>query len=218
MATTLANLRTRVRYNIKDTDATTWTNAEVDQRINDAERKLWAKLAKDDPSFGLREATFSFAQADENIAYPTDILGRQIHALYVYAASTDPKIEVKRGSLQQVMGEGTTQTEHPWFWTPLDGYYKIGPPKDATTYTGQVFYTRKPTAMTDAANNMDSPDELAEAIAIEAAIECFVPRGLDVKFLQLAFEREWVAAVQAMTVEGLLTAEVLDNYKEEFSG
>lgn len=187
MSTTQLQLRTRVRALLSEAAAGTWTDAVLDGYINDSELALWMDLAESNPSFGLREAYAQMTQAQTDYAYPTDILGRNIRALFAYQTATSAEwCKVDQASFEEVIQEGETQTVYPYKYVPLDGFFKIGPPPDASGWYLRIVYVRKPTAMTVASDSetMDSDDNMAECIAVGAAIRALEVTGVDYTFLE----------------------------------
>jgi len=173
MATTLLLLRTRTRLYIDETEDVspiTWTNAELMQYINDEQRWLWAYLSKQDDSFGLREATRVTIQSQTNYLYPSDISGNAIRAIYAYISSTDPQKKVEKGSIEEVVAEGITESSPPRKFCCLDSYFQVGPPPDSTAYTLRMYYNRTPTIMDSDIDNMESSDVYSEIISMGAAV------------------------------------------------
>lgn len=166
MATTLSQLRSRVRYLIDETGTpVTWTNAELNQHINDAQRVLWTTLG-----YGVREATAALVQGQLNYALPSDILGFSVRSLYCYTAITSTWYRVRRGTVEEVVAEGTDQDNPPRRYTVLDEYIQLGPPPDSTSYTMHIYYHRAPTTLSADGDNMEADDDHAELISVEAAI------------------------------------------------
>lgn len=184
MATTLSTLRSAVRRFLDESTAGTWSNADLNQYINDSELAMWMDMSEIDPSFGLRESTGTLVQAQTDYLYPTDILGRNIRSLYCYTSSTTTWYKVDHASYSEVIEEGTSQRAYPYKYVCMDGFFKIGPPPDASGYTIRIAYTREPTAMTQDSDSMDSDDCFAEAIAIGAAIRALERTGVDTTALQ----------------------------------
>jgi len=207
MATTLAQLRARTRYYIdelEDTSPVTWSNAELLQYINDSQRGLWVFLAKQDDSFGLREATASTVEGQTNYNYPTDIMGNSIRALYAYTSSTDPQIKVTRGSVEEVVEEGITNSSPPRKYCCLDGYFQVGPPPGSTTYTFRIYYNRAPTALSGDSDAMESDDDYAEYIAIGAAIKALKRIDRDTTKLEKAMAELKLEAASSNAPEDFL--------------
>ncbi len=217
MATSLSSLRSRTRYFIDETSSSgvTWLSAELNQYINDSQRWLWSELCKTDDSLGLREATATLVQAQTDYNYPSDILGRNIRSLYCYTTSSDPYMKVEKGSYEEVVAEGTTQTERPYKYCCMDGYFKVGPPPDASGYTLKIAYTRQPTEMTSDTDNMDSDDEYAALIACHAALLALTRTGADTKMIEARHAELFNAANADTGPDDLLTAKPLYKYKAE---
>jgi hypothetical protein len=220
MSTTLSSLRSKARYWLDETATAgvTWLNAELNQYINDAEAWLWAELCKTDDSFGLRESTATLVQAQTEYAYPSDILGRNIRALYAYDSSTDPWHKVEKRAYEEVIAEGTTQTEYPYTYCCMDGFFKIGPPADASGFTLRIAYARQPIPMSDDSDTMDSDDEYAALIAIQAALLALTRTGGDKTTLEKEYVKLFDAAFSNTGPDDLLTAEPLYKYKADFCG
>jgi hypothetical protein len=209
MATTLAQLRARTRYYIDETEDTspvTWTNAELNQYLNDEQRYLWSTLSKADDQFGLREATASTVQGQTDYVYPSDILGNSVRALYAYTTSSDPQEKVTRGSLEEVFAEGTAQGNPPKRYACLDGYFKVGPPPDSTVYTFLMQYTRVPTTMTVDGSNMDTDDDYAEHIAMGAATRALRRIGRDPGLIEQKRQELLQEAIRSNSPDDFLTA------------
>ena len=214
MSTTLAQLRARTRYYIDETDDTTpvtWTNAELNQYLNDEQRWLWVFLSKQDDSFGLREGTASSVQAQTNYNYPSDILGNSIRALYRYTSSTDPQIKMDRVSIEDVVAEGITQST-PAKYACLDDYFQIGPPPDSTTYTFRIYYNRAPTTMSADGSNMESDDDYAEQIAMGAAVRALRRIGRDPSLIEQKRQELLSEAARSNSADDFLTAKLAWKY------
>jgi len=143
-------------------------------------------LAESNPSFGLREAYATLVQGQTDYPYPLDILGRNVRELWTYDAATNDWYQINQASFQEVTGLGKTQNMYPALYTCLDGFFKVGPPPDASGWLLRIVYGIKPTAMTvgSDADVMSSEDFMAEAIAVGAAIRTLEPTGVDIAFLE----------------------------------
>lgn len=217
MATPLSSLRSKTRYFLDEIAAAgvTWLSAELNGCINDSERWLWSELCKTDDSFGLREGTATLVQAQTDYNYPSDILGRNIRSLHTYTTGTDPYSPVRKGSYEEVIAEGTTQNEYPAKYCCMDGYFKIGPPPDASGYTLRIAYTRQPTAMTQDTDNMDSDDEYAALIACQAALLALTRTGGDKSSIEKEFTKLFDAAFADTGPDDLIQQTPLWKYKED---
>jgi len=206
MATTLAQLRTRVRYFVRDPDSKTFLDAELDIYINEAQLEVAAFLCKNEGDFLLREATTTLTQAQVDYHYPSDIFGRNIRALYVYGADPTCYVKVERGTLEEVYATGMTQDTYPTKYVCLDGYFKVGPPPDSSGYTMMIAYIRQPTALVSGADVMDADDEFKELIAVSAALRAMEPRGgkESIEFLAARQQSLLVEAARLITKEDLI--------------
>jgi len=214
MATTLSELRSRVRYYIdelEDTTPVTWQNAELNQYLNDEQRWLWVYLSKQDDSFGLREATASTVQGQTNYVYPSDILGNSIRAIYRYTTSTDPQVKMGRGSIEEVVAEGITE-DSPSRYACLDGYFQVGPPPGSTTYTMRIYYNRAPTTMSTDGSNMESDDDYAEQIAMGAAVRALRRIGRDTQALEVKRQELLQEAARSNSADDFLTIRPVGGY------
>ena len=220
MSTTLSSLRSKTRYWLDETASSgvTWLNAELNQYINDAEQWLWSELCKTDDSFGLREATTTLVQGQDDYHYPSDILGRNIRALYAYNSSTDPWKKIDKRAYEEVIEEGTTQSAYPYKYCCMDGYFKIGPTPDNSGYSLRIAYTRKPTAISGDADTMDSDDEYASLISAQAALFALARTGGDKSAIEREFKKLLDAAFGNTGPDDLLTCENLYRYKADFCG
>ena len=184
MATTLAQLVNMSRLFLDDSTSTVVSDADLYVFINNAERMLWQHLSDTDESFGLREATTTLVQAQTDYTYPEDILGRNIRSLHAYTTGTDPWHKVKKATYDGVIMEGTDQDTYPKKYCCLDGFIKVAPPPDDSGYTLRIAYTRQPTYMSSAESSMDSDDEFAEIISLDAAIKVLQIKGGDTRDLK----------------------------------
>jgi hypothetical protein len=197
VAVTLEQLRTRVRLFIRDPNANTVPNAEIDQCVNDALRDTASFLSKQEGDFLLREATSVLVNAQVDYTYPADIFGRNIRALWTYAPSgATSYCKVERATLEEVFSLGTRSAVYPTKYCCLDGYFKIGPPPDASGYLLRINYIRQPTVMTNPGDNMDADDEFKELIAVSAAIRALEPRG-GVESIQMLTARQQALMTEA---------------------
>jgi len=177
VATTLAQLRTRVRYFVRDPNTKTFQDAELDIYINEAQKEVAAFLCKNEGDFLLREATTTLVQGTTDYHYPSDIFGRNIRALYAYGTDPVTYVKVQRGTLEEVYDAGMVQDTYPSRYVCLDGYFKVGPPPDDSGYTLLIAYIRQPTDLASGTDVMDSDDEFKELIAVSAAIRALETRG-----------------------------------------
>lgn len=201
-----------MRIYLDDADAVNWSDTVVDSCINDAQRALWIMLSDEDDSFGQREATATMVDGQADYPLPSDILGRRVRALFAYDTATDDWKEVKKAGLEEVIAEGMTEADNPYKFCLLDGYFKIGPPSSSAANTLRLFYARQPTVMTSATDTMDSDDEYAEFIAVDAAIRAMIPKGGDVSYLMSKKSELIAEARKSVQSEALLQAKVVWNY------
>lgn len=209
MSTTLLQLRTLTRLIIDETEDTspiTWTNAELLQYINLSQSDLWVFLAKQDDSFGLREATATLVQGQNNYNYPSDILGNSIRALYAYSSDTNPQQKVRRGSIEEVVNEGITQDSYPRKFACLDTYFQVGPPPNNAGYTLRIYYNRAPTLLSADTDTMESDDAYAEQIAVGAAIRALSRINRDTSGMEKRMNDLKLDAASSNAPEDLMSA------------
>jgi hypothetical protein len=207
MATTLQQLRVRTRYFIdemEDTTPVTWTNAELNQYLNDEQRWLWVYLSKQDDSFGLRESTMTTVDGQANYVYPSDILGNSIRALYAYVTGDSPQHKVKRGSIEEVAEQGIYRSNPPEKYACLDGYFQVGPPSNDAGYTLRIYYNRAPTQMTTDGSNMESDDDYAEQIAMGAAVRALRRIGRDTQAIEVKRQELLQEAARSNSADDLM--------------
>jgi len=212
MSTTLAQLRTKTLIALDDPNGVNWSNTVIDSHINDAQRALWIELSDQDDSFGQREATATMVDGQEDYPLPADILGRRIRALYAYDAVTDDWSEIVKAGLEEVIADGMTEVDNPYKYCLLDGYIKLGPPPGSAANTLRIFYIRQPTVLTAATDTMDSDDEYAEYIAVDAAVRAMLPKGGDVTYLTGKKAELLAEAQKSVMSEALIQAKVVWNY------
>lgn len=219
MSTSLSQLRSRCRYYLDETASAgvTWLNAELNQYANDMQQWLWSELCKADDSFGLRESTATLVQAQSDYNYPSDILGRNVRSLYVYTTGTDPYTKVEKGTYEEVIAQGSTQTTYPYKYVCMDGYFKVGPPPDASNYTLRIAYTRQPTSLSADGDTMDSDDEYADLIACGMALRALTRTGGDKSTIEKEWKLLYDAALGNTGPDDLLTAKPLYRYKNDIS-
>lgn len=212
MSVTLADLRSRVRYYLDDLDGQTWSADELNGYINDAERWMWNTLSNADPSFGLREATATLVEGQNSYVYPSDILGRNVRALYVYAAGSGAWKKVEKCGLEELVSAGFDPAPYPEKYTCLDGYFQVAPTPDASGYTMRMYYHRRPTQMSQDSDNMDSDDCFADLIAVDAAIRALARTGGDASVLTARKAQLHEEAIRAATPEDIYQAKVVWKY------
>jgi hypothetical protein len=119
---------------------------------------------------------------------------------------------VDKGSIEEVVDEGTTTEAYPSKFACLDGYFMVGPPPDDSAYVLRLFYNRQPTTLSSGSDNMDSDDEFAEIIAIDAAIRGLIPKGADLS--QLAGKRNELLqeAIRASMTDAIVQVKNTWNY------
>lgn len=208
MTVTVTELYTRTRYFIRDVNSNTFTNEELLVYLNDSQREIASFLCKQEGDFLLREATTALVQAQVDYNYPSDILGRNIRALWVYSGSATVHKKVERATLEEVAAEGLTQRASPNKYTCLDGYFKIGPPPDASGYTLKITYIRQPTTLSQPTDAMDADDEFKELICVTAAIRALEARGgkESVELLVMRQQALLAEAARLITKEDLIQA------------
>lgn len=220
MATTLAQLRARVRLYVNEplvgtaTDGVTFGNAEIDQNVNNAQRFLWQTLCKSDSSFGLREAIAATIQGQTDYSYPSDILGRNIRALFMVATAdaTGTLEKIEKDTVENVLALGMDE-DSPERYVCLDGYFKVGPPPDAEGYTFHIFYSKDPATLATGTDEMDSDDELADIIALDAAIQCLRRVNANVDHLTQRYSDLVNEAVNSMTADDMVASEPAPDYR-----
>ena len=209
MSTTLLQLRTLTRYLIDEFESSskiTWSDAELLEYINDEQRWLWAYLSKQDDSFGLREATRTTTQGQTNYLYPSDISGNAIRAIYAYVTATDPQEKIQKGSIEEVVALGITQSDPDSSakFACLDGYFQLGPPPGSTAYTLRIYYNRVPTLLSADSDTMESADIYKEVIATGAAIRALKRIDRDTQKLELKRGELLQDAARANSPEDLM--------------
>ena len=215
MAKTLAQLRAKTRYmidEVEDTNPVTWTNAELNEYLNDEQRWLWVYLAKQNDSFGLREATAVTVTGQTNYLYPADILGNSIRALYAYVSGDSPQAKVQRASIEEVVELGITQSNPPEKYACLDGYFQVGPPPNATEHTFRIYYNRAPSTMTTDGSNMDSDDDYAEQIAMGAAVRALRRVNRDTTAMEAKRQELLMEAARSNSADDFLQIRTVGKY------
>lgn len=214
MATTLTQLLAATRRFLDEASAGTWTDADLTQYINDSQQQLWLDMCETDPSFGLRESLGTMGSGVSDYLYPSDILGRNVVALYVYGTGTGVTYsKVSAASYDEVIAEGTILSDFPNVYCCMDGFLKIGPPGGTSQNLMRMAYTRRCTTLSNGSDEMDSDDCFAEAIAIGAAIRALERTGVDIAFLEKRQAKALQAAVGATQPNEPRYARQVWNYK-----
>lgn len=214
MSVTLSDLKTRIRYLLRDTTSLTFADAELLLCINESQNETAAFLCKQEGDFLLREATATLVDGQTDYPYPADIFGRNIRALFVYG--TDPTLyrKIERATLEEVYEEGMVKAAYPRKYCCLDAYFKLSPPPDDSEKTLRIDYIRQPTALAADADPMDADDEFKELVCVSAALRALEPRG-GKESIEILAQRQvalMAEAARLITKEDILQAKLAWKY------
>lgn len=172
MSTSLATLLTQTRDYIDETTASRWTDAELTRYVNQGLNQVQSQIQAANEDYFLRVEVATAAAGAYELAFPSNIWGNKMRAVYYYENSTVATgvgYKVPPASLEQVYdnldasGRPAGYTNHAGFlrWAPLLQY----------TGTFRFIYALKETALSATAQNLAQiADEHTDCIALYAGI------------------------------------------------
>ena len=177
MSTSLSTLLTQTRDYLDESTAGRWTEAELRRYINQGLRQVQSQIQAANEDYFLRVETASAASGTYELAFPSDIWGNKLRAVYYYqdkgtAASGTP-YKVPPTSLEAVY-DNLNVSGIPGGYAYHAGYIRWAPILD-TQGTFRFIYALKETAFaTDGSDDSDNlgqiADEHTDCIALYAAI------------------------------------------------
>ena len=172
MAKTLAQIRAKVRLDIdeqEDTNPTTWTNAELNGYINDAQYFLLSEMMRTNPDYTLRRATASTVSGTAAYPPPSSLYGNKLRGLWGYVSSSSGRWEIQYKSNDTIMALQHIQGR-PAYYTMIDQGIVLAPVPDSV-YTLEMWYAFRPTTMSVDGSNCWFKDEEVEALSLWAAVK-----------------------------------------------
>ena len=172
MSTSLTNLLAQTRDYIDETTASRWSDAELTRYVNQGLRQVQSQIQAANEDYFLRVETATAAQGTYELAFPADIWGNKLRALYYYDGVTvvsGVPYKVPTVSLETVYdnlnisGIPCGYTYHAGFirWEPM--LPNVG--------TFRFIYAMKETALTTGTDTIGQiSDEHTDCIALYAGL------------------------------------------------
>lgn len=175
MATTLANLRTSVRIELRDPDGITSTDTMINYAINQAYRKAFMHVVKQAKDYFVTTTTHDIVAGTRAYANPTDHLTTK-YMEYVAPTATIPLFRYTRGiTVNPTSGTGYPAGV-PAFTYDFEGDNFVLEPTPTISLTAGIKHTYYPTAATLSSDssviNAGFKDIWVDVIVLEAARIC----------------------------------------------
>ncbi len=181
MSTTLSNLITQTRDYMDEATADRFTDAELTRYINQGLRQVQSQVQRANPDYFLRVEIATASAGTYKLAFPADILGNQLRAVWFYdntVSASGMGYRVEPDSLENVYAN-IHVSGSPSSYTYHAGYVQWAPML-ARTSAFRFVYAMKETPL---ANGSDTiwrvADEHADCIALYAAIQARGRIGAD---------------------------------------
>ena len=172
MATTLTNLLAQTRDYIDETAASRWTDAELTRYVNQGLRQVQSQIQAANEDYFLRVETATAAVNAYELAFPSDIWGNKLRALYYYDNTTvvsGTPYKVPPVALETVYSNLTT-SGIPAGYTYHAGFIRWYPMLQ-NTGTFRFIYAMKETALTTGTDTIGQiADEHTDCIALYSAL------------------------------------------------
>lgn len=181
MSTTLTNLLTQTRDYLDESSADRFTDAELTRYINQGLRQVQSQIQRANEDYFLRVEVATASAGTYKLAFPADIWGNKLRALWFYdntVSASGMGYRVEPESLENVYANihvsGT-----PSCYTYHAGYLQWAPML-ARTSTFRFVYAMKETGLTTGNDTIGQiADEHTDCIALYAAIQARNRIGAD---------------------------------------
>ena len=172
MSTTLANLRTNVRIELRDPDGITHVDADVDYAINQAYRKVFKKIAAALKDHFVTTANVNLVADQATYALPSSYI-RTKRLEYVSGDITIPLKRRERGSTVNYTGGSAINVDTDTFLYDFQGDNFVLEPTPKAAKTNGIKHTYYADAATLVASgdtiNSNFKDSWADVVVVEAA-------------------------------------------------
>lgn len=185
MSTSLSSLLTQTRDYLDESSADRFTDAELTRYINQGLRQVQSQIQAANEDYFLRVEVATASAGTYELAFPADIWGNKLRALWFYentVSATGAGYRVEPDSLENVYanihvsGRPSAYTYHAGFlrWAPML----------SSTSTFRFVYALKETALSTAGDTIGQvADEHTDCIALYAAIQARGRIGADTRSL-----------------------------------
>lgn len=176
MATTLLNLRTAVRIELRDPDGVTFQDPDVNHAINMAYRRVYMRIARYVQDYFVTTSSSNVVSGTRAYALPSDCL-RLKSLEYVKSNVTAPLTRYVRGVGLNYTGAGsTTVLIVPPFTFDFEGDNIVlePTPQESVTNGLKFTYYQTSTSLSSDASTINSnfKDTWIDAIVLDATINC----------------------------------------------
>lgn len=172
MPTSLTTLLTRTRDYLDEASADRWTDAELTRYINQGLVQVQSQIQAANEDYFLRVEVATAAAGAYELAFPSDIWGNKLRALYCYENSTvasGTPLRVPPASLEQVYGN-LDASGKPAGYAYHAGFIRWAPMlQNASCF--RFVYAMKETALSAGADVLGQiADEHTDCISLYAGI------------------------------------------------
>lgn len=174
MATTLTNLETAVRIELRDPDGVTWNDDKVDYAVNQAYRKCFLRIASQVKDYFVTTANVNIVSGTRAYALPSGHLTTKFLE-YVTASKTYPIFRYVRGaSSNATSGITASSSNAPIYTYDFEGDNFVLEPTPQASVTSGIKHTyyAGPAALTtgSSAINSNFKDAWIDVIVLEACV------------------------------------------------
>ena len=175
MSTTLANLRTELRLELRDPDGVTFQDADIDYAINQAYFKIYAAIAKVNEDFFVTTANVNIVSGTRSYSLPSDHLKTK-KLEFVDGSVQIPLKRYKRGYGLNYTGGVSFNTVSSYPDYDFEGITFVLEPTPLISLTSGLKHTYYQTATklvssTDTINS-NYKDMWSSGVTLDAAFNC----------------------------------------------
>lgn len=171
MATTLANLRTAIRIELRDPDGVTWNDEKVDYAANQAYRLCFLRIAAAVKDYFLTTVNVNIVSGTRAYALPSDHLTTKLLE-YVDTNRTFPIPRYTRGASPNYTAGSMGLGGAPYYTYDLEGTNFVLEPTPQQSVTNGIKHTYYPvpSALTSSSSAIHSnfKDAWVDVIVLEA--------------------------------------------------
>lgn len=172
MATTLANLRTAIRIELRDADGVTWNDEKVDYAANQAYRLCFLRIASAVKDYFVTTANVNIVSGTRAYALPSDHITTKLLE-YVESSRTYPIHRYTRGAgVNYTAGSLGAISGAPYFTYDLEGTNFVLEPTPQQSVTSGIKHTyyAGPSALTGSSSAIHAnfKDAWVDVITLEA--------------------------------------------------
>jgi hypothetical protein len=172
MSVSLATLLTNTRDYLDESSASRWSEAELTRYVNQGLSQVQSQIQAANEDYFLRVEVATAAAGSYELAFPSNIWGNKLRAVYCYLDSTTASgkpYKVPPASLESVY-DNLNSSGTPAGYTMHAGYLRWAPLLESTS-TFRFIYALKETALSATGQNIAQiADEHTDCISLYAGI------------------------------------------------